>query len=335
NIDWSPYEEDTAEKYEMMKATLREADYVAYSSKRIYDSVDELPERYPMTTRYYDAMFDGSLGFDLVLEQTSPPSLLGFTFDDRLADESWSLYDHPQVSIFRKVRDLSDAEFAAIFDSAWEEAVPWYRGKDSPLSPLLEAVGLGSSPGSAESGLISRLIAAATGKEATTATEAEHPTLLLTTPLDQLPAIDNYRWNVRASEQALPAVLIWWAVLTLLGWFAWPISFALFRPLRDRGYFLSRTLGWLLAGWLLWWGVNGGLLLNTVRHAWLVAALLGVLGLLAAVVQWREMADFLRSQWRLLLVGEAIFAGAYGLFLLIRLANPDLWQPWFGGEKFM
>ena len=335
NIDWSPYEEDTAEKYEMMKATLREADYVAYSSKRIYDSVDELPERYPMTTRYYDAMFDGSLGFDLVLEQTSPPSLLGFTFDDRLADESWSLYDHPQVSIFRKVRDLSDAEYDAIFDSAWEDAVPWYRGKDSPLSPLLEAVGLGSSPGSAESGLISRLIAAATGKEATTATEAEHPTLLLTTPLDQLPAIDNYRWNVRASEQALPAVLIWWAVLTLLGWFAWPISFALFRPLRDRGYFLSRTLGWLLAGWLLWWGVNGGLLLNTVRHAWLVAALLGVLGLLAAVVQWREMADFLRSQWRLLLVGEAIFAGAYGLFLLIRLANPDLWQPWFGGEKFM
>ena len=41
NIDWSPYEEDTAEKYEILKAKLREADYVAYSSKRIYDSVDE------------------------------------------------------------------------------------------------------------------------------------------------------------------------------------------------------------------------------------------------------------------------------------------------------
>jgi len=59
NIDWGPYEEDTPEKYELMKAKLREADYVAYSSKRIYDSVDELPERYPMTIRYYEAMWSG------------------------------------------------------------------------------------------------------------------------------------------------------------------------------------------------------------------------------------------------------------------------------------
>ena len=34
---------------QILKQKLREADYVAYSSKRIYDSVDELPQRYPMT----------------------------------------------------------------------------------------------------------------------------------------------------------------------------------------------------------------------------------------------------------------------------------------------
>ncbi len=106
NTDWGPYEEDTAQKYELLKAVLREADYVSYSSKRIYGSVDELPERYPMTTKYYELMWSGELGFEMVLDQTSPPSLFGLTFQDRTADESWSLYDHPQVTVFRKVRDL-------------------------------------------------------------------------------------------------------------------------------------------------------------------------------------------------------------------------------------
>ena len=137
---------------------------MVYSSKRIYDSVDELPERYPMTTRYYDAMWaEGSpLGFELAQDVTTPPQLYGFVFDDRGADESWSLYDHPQVTIFRKVRNLSDAEFDALFDRAWERAVPYYRGQDSPLSPFLNLLGLGNAPGSENRGLINRIVGLAT-----------------------------------------------------------------------------------------------------------------------------------------------------------------------------
>ena len=134
NIDWSPYEEDTAEKYEILKSKLREADFVVYSSKRIYDSVDELPKRYPMTTLYYDAMWDGSLGFELALDVTSPPQLLGIAFEDRNADESWSLYDHPQVTVFRKTRDLSDAEFDAVLGESWRTAIPYDTGETSRLS---------------------------------------------------------------------------------------------------------------------------------------------------------------------------------------------------------
>ena len=82
--------------------------------------------------------------------------LFGLVFDDRHADESWSLYDHPQVTVFRKVRNLSDAEFDAIFDRSWEQAIPYYRGKDSPLSPLLEMLGMGSSPAAATAGWSAR-----------------------------------------------------------------------------------------------------------------------------------------------------------------------------------
>ncbi len=127
----------------------------------------------------------------------------------------------------------------------------------------------------------------------------------------------------------------WWLVVGVLGWLAWPLCFALFRPLRDRGYLFSRGVGWLLAAWLLWLLASVGLALNTVANAWLAVTLLGVVGLAAFVVQRRAMTQFVRERWGLLLVGEALFALAFVGFVLIRLGNPDLWHPWQGGEKFM
>ncbi len=337
NIDWGPYEEDTAEKYAILKEKLRAADYVAYSSKRIYGSVRELPERYPMTTRYYQAMWDGTLGFQMVLDQTSPPQLFGFKFQDRSADESWSLYDHPQATIFKKVRNLSDAEYDAIFDHVWETAKPGYVGKGSALNPVLNLLGLGSTQESANHGLINRMIAMVMPGDAAPAVEAtdSRPTLMITKPLAALPVVDNYRWNQRASESAPLAVFWWWLVLALLGWAAWPLGFVIFKPLRDRGYLLSRLLGWLFGGWLLWWLASYGLALNTVVNSWLTVAVLALCGLLVGIWQWSQIRIFLRANWPLLLAGEGLFALAYLFFVWIRMRNPDIWQPWFGGEKFM
>lgn len=337
NIDWSPYEEDTAEKYETMKAKLREANYVVYSSKRIYDSVDELPPRYPMTIRYYQAMWSGELGYELVQEVTSPPRLFGFVFDDRHADESWSLYDHAQVSIFKKVRDLSDAEYDAIFAGTWEKAVPYYVGEGSPLSPFLNKLGLGGTPDSEGEGLINRVIAMVSENYSAPPQLApeDRPSLMVEPPLAELPVVDNYRWNEVASANTWLGVVWWWFVVTLVGWVAWPFAFWLFRPLRDRGYFLSRAFGWLLAAWLLWVLASFQLAMNSVVNAWLAVAVLAVFGLAVAILQWRSFGAFLRERWPLLLCGELLFAVAYLFFVRLRMGNPDLWQPWFGGEKFM
>jgi YYY domain-containing protein len=336
NIDWSPYEEDTADKYQILKQKLREADFVVYSSKRIYDSVDELPERYPMTNLYYQAMWDGRLGFELAQEVTSPPQLFGFVFDDRHADESFSLYDHPQVSIFRKVRDLSDAEFDALFDRSWERAIPNYRGKDSPLGPLLEALGLGSRLGSEQSGLINRIIGLlGVGQAAPSLPPGERASLMFDTPIQELPVVDNYRWNTLASESTVLAIIWWWVALTLLGWVAWPLIFGVFRPLRDAGFFLSRTFGWLLGGWLLWMLSSLGLLRNTVLFSWLSVLMVAAVGAVFAYRQRAAMRAFIRANWKLMLAGEVVFGAAFLAFIWVRLQNPDLWQPWFGGEKQM
>ena len=343
NIDWSPYEEDTPEKYGILLEKLQEADYVIYSSKRIYESVDELPARYPMTNRYYKLMFDEQLGFVQAADFTSPPRLLGLTFPDHDADESWSLYDHPRVRIFAKQQELGESEFDRLLGGSWEGAIPWHRGNDPPLAPFLNAIGLGSAPESQDRGLVNIILALLQGNTSPAGSELERadaadgsrPSLLLETPLNELPLVDNYRWNTVASTNHWLAVGWWWLVVSLLGWIAWPLAFILFRGLRDRGFMLAKTLGWLLSGWLLWIFASLGLAQNSVRNAWLVAAVVALLSAAVLVFAWRDVRSFLRRMWRIILVGEGLFAAAFICFVLIRRANPDIWQPWFGGEKFM
>jgi len=48
-----------------------------------------------------------------------------------------------------------------------------------------------------------------------------------------------------------------------------------------------------------------------------------------------QVIAFCRSQLRLIVIGEILFALAFLAFVGIRLLNPDLWQPWTGGEKMM
>ena len=138
NLYWSSLEEDTQEKLEDLRYKLNEADYVIFSSNRNYQAVDELPERYPMTIRYYDLMFGGQLGFALTAEFASYPRLLGLAFPDQKADISWTEYDHPLVSIYAKQRDFDDAKFQAQMDGYLDGAIPHYLGRVSPLTTLLD-----------------------------------------------------------------------------------------------------------------------------------------------------------------------------------------------------
>ncbi len=128
---------------------------------------------------------------------------------------------------------------------------------------------------------------------------------------------------------------LWWLALSLFGWLAWPLLFPLLGGLRDRGYGLARAAGWLLVGWVHWLGVSLGWWQNRVGP---IAAIVGVLaaaGLVAGWLQRRRLAAFWAERRRTLLAEEALFALAYLGFVGVRLLNPDLWQPWNGGEKFM
>ncbi|HPD42591.1 MAG TPA: hypothetical protein PLD43_13640, partial [Anaerolineae bacterium] len=62
------YNNDDAAKWELLHTWLEEVDYIVLSSNRLYGSIARLPQRYPLTVAYYQALFDGSLGFEPVAE---------------------------------------------------------------------------------------------------------------------------------------------------------------------------------------------------------------------------------------------------------------------------
>ncbi|MFB0545345.1 MAG: DUF2298 domain-containing protein, partial [Anaerolineae bacterium] len=291
------FEDDNRAKYDLIINILRQADYIILASNRLYRSIPRLPQRYPLTTRYYELLFAGELGFKLERAFTSYPHLLGLTFVDDEADESFTVYDHPKPIVFKKERDLSD----------WE---------------LWRLLG-GALPGSQE-------------REAGEDEEGEgKKSLLLDRPVDELPVVDDFRWNAPASGSSALAVFIWWLALEILGLLAWPLAFTVFKHLSDRGYILAKSLGLLFVAYLVWLSASLHFLRNTLPTALLA---LYLLSFLSFCLLWRNQERiwaFWKEKWLLVIINEALFTLAFLLFVGIRLLNPDLWQPWLGGEKMM
>jgi len=164
---------------------------------------------------------------------------------------------------------------------------------------------------------------------------SEEGSLMLDVPVDELPVVDDRGWNRWANLHPATSILMWWFVIELLGLAAWPITARVFRTFVDRGYVLSKTLGLLLVGYVVWIGASLRVLANSPPVAYSVLACLGAGSFFLWSRRREEMAAIWRSTRGLILCEEILFAVAFLSFVGLRLLNPDLWQPWFGGEKMM
>ncbi len=323
--------EDTPAKRDYFATVLDDSDYLIIGSNRRYDSQSRNANRWPMTMRYYDALFSGELGFELVETfqetfelgplQVSDQYLPTYSGPDWLnefeAEEAFHVYDHPVVFIFHKTDAYSSANTRSILDSVVLNQ-PSIVNNYSYVSPdIVGVVPLYSLPVDAA------------------------PTELQFTPEQAETQYDNGTWSSRFHSESIintqPVITIlgWWLAILVIGWAAWPLLFALLPMLGDRGYGFSKIVGLLLTGWLAW-------LVSSARiPLWSQSGLLLCLLLLAGVsllVSWRlrgQLADYLQSHWRRLFWIEVTTLVLFIAFLLIRLMNPDLWHPFFGGEKPM
>jgi hypothetical protein len=105
------YERDTKDKMSLVLRRRAKADYIIFPTARISDSIPRIPEEYPYTTSLIQLLWAEKLGFTLEKTFKDRPSFLeisfnddpflAITFNDDLADESFSVYDHPKVVIFK------------------------------------------------------------------------------------------------------------------------------------------------------------------------------------------------------------------------------------------
>jgi len=129
-VEFPLYNPDSPQKVIQIQSLLKQTDYLILSSNRLYGSIMTVPEKYPITTKFYSDLFSGRLGFSKIAEFSSRPNLPlpgfqfcltpwfvnygkiafpsqecplpGVSFVDDYADELWTVYDHPKVIIFKK-----------------------------------------------------------------------------------------------------------------------------------------------------------------------------------------------------------------------------------------
>jgi hypothetical protein len=94
---------------------LARADYILIPSRRIFVNYTRLSGRYPLTTKYYQLLFSGKLGFEKVAEISSFPKLLGYSFPDEQAEETFTVFDHPVIRVYKKSVDHQVADYRQLF----------------------------------------------------------------------------------------------------------------------------------------------------------------------------------------------------------------------------
>jgi uncharacterized membrane protein len=178
-----------------------------------------------------------------------------------------------------------------------------------------------------------------TPKQASSPSKAATNTLLL--PDDRL---DSQRaggtWSELFDRSALYnqypalAVVLWYVVVSLLGWMMYPFVRLALGSLADRGFPLVRLVGMVVLAYFTWLAGSLGCAIH-LGHDHGVAFVLLLVNLGLALAGRNGLRAEWRENRRYFLTVEVFTLLFFLLFLAVRLGNPDLWHPAKGGEKPM
>lgn len=342
-ISLNLYNPDDAKKLEDLSQKLSSATLVTLASQRVYGSILRVPDRYPLTSKYYKLLFEGKLGFSLAEVVTRYPTFSfpktdwRITFKDRFADESFSVYDHPKILLFKKTKNLSASEIQTIL----KEAAPVYDSfalldqmltVEKPFLELLfpldfedeelestETVGAGLKPSATDTEAgTPEFPSSEFGSGSDQGQQAQNPPQRLShkpetsKPEASLSVSERYSW------------VLWLVTIELMGLIFLPVTVLIFRKLPDGGYPLAKVLGILIPAYLTWFMVSWGVF----RYSRLL--ILSILGLCLVVSVGLTLLtrSFLRTFFSRhifpFLINEAVFLAAFIGFLIFRAYNPDI-----------
>ncbi len=324
------YPVDDQIKRDDLLRSLEIGDYLTIASNRFYDPLPRNQMRWPLTTLYYQKLFAGELGYELVRSFDQPFEWGPWRVSDQHlptydspawlneleADEAFHVYDHPAVFIFRKRADYSQARVEAILSQVSLLQHQELRGNEDQAQTL--------------------------GVFYWSLSDAEKaPTALMFTPAERETQTQGGTWSQRffsdslANTNQLVGVAVWYGAIFIIGALMFPLVFASLPKLADGGYSLSKLAGLLLMAWLAW--AASSLKIPLWSQAGVALTLL-FFTMLSALLGYRNreaLLGFLREHWRRLAWIELLAFASFLLMVFVRLTNPDLWHPYKGGEKPM
>jgi len=289
---------DSVEKIERLATQLSGVDYVVESSPRVWGTVTRIPVRYPSTIKFFAALDTGHLGFERIATFTSVPriSLFGvqlWRLDDSNAEEAFSVYDHPEVRIWKRVRDLSADELLQVLD------------------PAAASTAIHVSPQNAKANGL----------------------MLFADEVAANETVGTYNDDFDTTGSPWWHLLGWLLLIEASGVAAFVIFLPLLRRFPDAGAGVSKMLGVALPAVAVFFAVTWlGIaftraLVAAVFAAWFAAAV--VLGRRRAA----QLAAVWAQRRRTLVLAAALSTLTFLVFVALRSMNPDLWNPSRAGEK--
>ena len=298
------------------------SDVIALSSQRSLWHTVRLPTTYPLNIRFYEALFDEALGFELVAHFSAdfrfgplhisdvggnaawrqrpnigwpPPS------DWTAAEEAFSVYDHPPVWIFRKRADYDSVRMREVLSAVDLSQTMFMNPGQATEMPTGLFLSAEQSAEQQRGGTFQELFPA-------------------TNILNQRPML---------------AAISWYLTAATIGLLILPILYTIFPALPSRGYAFGRMLGLLLIAYLGWSTSSVGLSNNSANTYYIALLIVGLLSLGLASYQKNNLITYLRQQSKTILLTELIALVLFLFALGVRLGNPDVWDVIWGGEKPM
>lgn len=320
------YDPDTPPKLNKMSESLSETDYLIIFSNRLYGTVTRIPERYPLMSGYYNALFSGDLGFqpvhiensymsfaniEIYEDSFSRPNLPSvdkpifprdrISINGGFADESFSVYDHPKIIIFFNSEKLEPTRLKTIIEQKSMDFISVNREKAVPASKentaslmMSESTKASQEKGGTWSNIIH-----------TDSTSNRYP------------------------------IFFWIACLTLISLISFPIGYLMFSTFDDKGFLFAKTLGLLMVCFTAWILSSLHIMRFGQSSLWFGIALVSTISICITIKKYREIFKYISANWSKIISLEILFLGSFLAFTLIRMMNPDLWHPYRGGEKPM
>ena len=327
DLNFEMYWDDNEAKLERFIKNLDETDYIFITSNRQWGTTVRVPERYPLTTKFYEAllecpngkdilwcyqvaqpgMFDSNLGFDLVAVFQNEPHIGNLlSINTQFAEEAFTVYDHPKVFIFKKSENYDSTEVREILNSV-------------DLSTVVHILPGDAAEYGKEIGIQSKLMLPEEVWEAQQASGTW-------SKIFNLDALYN--------RSEFFAVLVWYLSILLLSWIVYPLVQLAFSNFRFKGYPFVKIAGMLLLALGSWWLSSNGMIYSKSTIGMVILLLFIINGLIFFFRREQIISD-LSKNWKQYLALELIALIFFIFFLLVRIGNPDLWHPAKGGEKPM